>query len=177
MNISSYSIRKPIPAILIFALLCMAGAFLFKMTAVQKLPDVDMPVVTVIVAQPGAAPSQLENQVARKLEDTISTVTGIDKIMTTITDGKVMVTTQFLLEKNMTDAVSEVRDAVALIRSDLPVEIREPVITKENTVGGTFAVYALQLAPNSSWTEQQLSWYADNAVNKKLLNIPGMGLI
>ena len=177
MNISSYSIRKPIPAILIFALLCMAGAFLFKMTAVQKLPDVDMPVVTVIVAQPGAAPSQLENQVARKLEDTISTVTGIDKIMTTITDGKVMVTTQFLLEKNMTDAVSEVRDAVALIRSDLPVEIREPVITKQNTVGGTFAVYALQLAPNSSWTEQQLSWYADNAVNKKLLNIPGMGLI
>ena len=129
VNFSAYSIRNPIPAVLLFILLTVAGLMAFNKTMVQDFPDMDFPVVVVTIAQPGAAPAQLETQVARKVEDTIATVTGIENMYSTVIDGSVTTTVQFRLEKNLTDAVSEVRDAISLIRSDLPAVIREPIIT------------------------------------------------
>lgn len=120
VNFSAYSIRNPIPAVLLFILLTVAGLMAFNKTMVQDFPDMDFPVVVVTIAQPGAAPAQLETQVARKVEDTIATVTGIENMYSTVIDGSVTTTVQFRLEKNLTDAVSEVRDAISLIRSDLP---------------------------------------------------------
>ena len=177
MNVSSYSIKNPIPAILLFILLTVAGLLAFKATTVQDFPDVELPIVVVTIAQPGAAPAQLETQVARKVEDSISTVTGIENMYSTVVDGMVMTTVQFRLEKNVTDAVSEVRDAISIIRTDLPPEIREPNVTKVNISGRPIHIYAVQTAPGSGWDEQQLSWFVDNTVNKKLLTIPGVGQV
>ncbi|MDO5653082.1 MAG: efflux RND transporter permease subunit [Brachymonas sp.] len=177
MNFSAYSIRNPIPAILLFILLTVAGLLAFKATHVQDFPDMDFPIVTVTVAQPGAAPAQLETQVARKVEDTISTVTGIENMYSTVIDGVVITTVQFRLEKNLTDAVSEVRDAVSLIRSDLPPEIREPIISKVDITGRPVYVYALQPAAGSGWDQQQLSWFVDNTFNKRIMTIEGVGQV
>ena len=177
MNFSAYSIRNPIPAVLLFILLTVAGLMAFNKTMVQDFPDMDFPVVVVTIAQPGAAPAQLETQVARKVEDTIATVTGIENMYSTVIDGSVTTTVQFRLEKNLTDAVSEVRDAISLIRSDLPAEIREPIITKITISGRPIHVYSVQRAPGSGWDEQQLSWFVDNTFNKQLMTIVGVGQV
>lgn len=177
MNFSAYSIRNPIPAVLLFFLLTVAGLLAFNRTNVQDFPDMDLPIVVVTVAQPGAAPAQLETQVARKVEDSISTITGIENMYSTVLDGVVMTTVVFELEKNSLEATSEVRDALSSIRSDLPPEIREPVITKVTISSDPVHVYSIQPSANSTWDMQQLSWFVDNTLNKKLMAIKGMGQV
>jgi len=100
MNFATWSIRNPIPAILLFAMLTFAGIWGFRALPIQNFPDVDLPRVTVTLIQPGAAPAQLETEVARRVEDSLATLSGLKHIQTSITDGRVSITAEFVLEKN-----------------------------------------------------------------------------
>jgi multidrug efflux pump subunit AcrB len=177
VNFSALSIRNPIPAIMLFALLGLAGLLAFKFNAVQDFPDIELPVVTVTATLPGAAPAQLETEVARKIEDSVATLQGIKNIYTKVLDGVVTVTIEFVLEKNISDAVNDVRDAVALIRSDLPTDLREPSVTKVSTAGRVVLTFTAAAAPGSNLDEQELSWFVDNTVAKRLLSVPGVGAV
>ncbi|MBC7752031.1 MAG: efflux RND transporter permease subunit, partial [Candidatus Saccharibacteria bacterium] len=99
MNISTWSIKNPIPALMLFVLLSFAGMISFKSMKIQNFPDIDLPTVTVSAALPGAAPAQLETEVARKLENSIATIQGLKHIYTKVQDGSVTVTAEFRLEK------------------------------------------------------------------------------
>ncbi len=177
MNFSALSIRNPVPAILLFALLTLAGLLAFKSNKIQDFPDIQLPVVTVTISQPGAAPAQLETEVARKVENAVATITGIKNMYTSVIDGTSSTTIEFELEKNITDAVTEARDAVSQIRSDLPGDIREPVVSKLSTSGRVVEVYSVQLKPGAGWDEEQLSWYVDNTLNKRMLGVRGVGAV
>lgn len=98
MNFSSLSIRNPIPAIMLFALLTLAGLLAFKSNAVQDFPDIELPIVTVNASLPGAAPAQLETEVARKIEDSVATLQGVKNLYTKVLDGEVQITVEFILE-------------------------------------------------------------------------------
>jgi multidrug efflux pump subunit AcrB len=162
---------------MLFALLGLAGLLAFKFNAVQDFPDIELPVVTVTAALPGAAPAQLETEVARKIEDSVATLQGIKNIYTKVLDGVVTVTIEFVLEKNISDAVNDVRDAVALIRADLPSDLREPSVTKVSTAGRVVLTFTAAAAPDSKLDEQELSWFVDNTVAKRLLSVPGVGSV
>ncbi|QAU33445.1 efflux RND transporter permease subunit [Janthinobacterium sp. 17J80-10] len=183
MNFSALSIRNPIPAIMLFVLLALAGLLAFKANPVQDFPDIELPIVTVTASLPGAAPAQLETEVARKLEDSIATLQGVKNIYARILDGSVVVTVEFILEKQIADAVNEVRDAVARVRADLPSDLRDPAVTKTSTAGRvvlTFVAAAAatpQAGAASRLDEQELSWFVDNAVAKRLLAVPGVGAV
>src|SRR3954462_14644646 len=118
MNVSAWSIRNPIPAILLFILLTLAGVMAFRAMKIQNFPDIDLPTVTVVAALPGASPSQLETEVARKLENSIATVQRIKHIYTKVQDGPPRFTVVSFLENPAQESVAEVRDAVSRIRSD-----------------------------------------------------------
>ncbi len=135
MNFSALSIRNPVPAILLFALLTLAGLLAFRSNAIQDLPDIELPIVNVVASLPGAAPAQLETEVARKIEGSVASLQGIKNIYTKVLDGQVTVTVEFVLEKNLSDAVNDVRDAVARVRADLPADVRDPSVTKVSTAG------------------------------------------
>lgn len=175
MNFSSLSIKNPIPAIMLFALLTLAGLLSFKSSAVQDFPDIELPIVTVSAVLPGTAPAQLETEVARKIEDSVATLQGIKNIYTKVLDGAVTVTVEFVLEKNISDAVNDVRDAVALIRADLPSDLRDPSVTKVSTAGRVILTFTAAAAANSKLDEQELSWFVDNTVAKRILSVPGVG--
>lgn len=175
MNFSSLSIKNPIPAIMLFVLLGLAGLLSFKSSAVQDFPDIELPIVTVSASLPGTAPAQLETEVARKIEDSVATLQGIKNIYTKVLDGAVTVTVEFVLEKNISDAVNDVRDAVALIRADLPSDLRDPSVTKVSTAGRVILTFTAAAAPNSKLDEQELSWFVDNTVAKRVLSVPGVG--
>jgi multidrug efflux pump subunit AcrB len=174
MNFSAYSIRNPIPAVLLFVLLTIAGLIGFRTSAVQDFPDIELPVVTVEASLPGAAPAQLETEVARKLENAIAVLTGIKHVYTRILDGMVSVNAEFILEKNSAEAVNEVRDAVSRIRADLPADLRDPAISKASTAGRPVLVYTVA---SDRLDEEEVSWLIDNTVSRRLLAVRGVGQV
>ena len=183
MNFSSLSIKNPVPAIMLFVLLTLAGLLAYKTSAVQDFPDIELPIVTISASLPGAAPAQLETEVARKIEDSVATLQGIKNIHTSVLDGSVQITVEFVLEKKLSDAVNDVRDAVARVRADLPGELRDPSVTKASTAGRVVLTFVAAPAvrepanPGASADLQDLSWFVDNAVTKRLLNVPGVGAV
>ena len=189
MNFSALSIRNPIPAIMLFALLSLAGLLSFRGSAVQDFPDIELPIVTVSAALAGAAPAQLETEVARKIEDSVATLNGIKNIYTKVLDGVVTVTVEFILEKPLSDAVNDVRDAVSRVRADLPAELRDPTVTKASTAGRVVLNFAVEAVADTTDTanagaaqsapsdQQALSWFVDNTVAKRLLAVPGVGAV
>lgn len=180
MNFSSLSIKHPVPAIMLFVLLSLAGILSFRSSAVQDFPDIELPIVTISAALSGAAPAQLETEVARKLEDSVATLQGVKNIYTKVLDGDVQVTVEFILEKPITEAVTDVRDAVARVRADLPADVRDPSVTKASTSGRVVLTFTAATAPASAGSqldEQALSWFVDNTVAKRLLSVPGVGAV
>lgn len=180
MNFSALSIKNPIPAIMLFALLTLAGLLAYKANAVQDFPDIELPIVTVSAVLDGAAPAQLETEVARKIEDSVATLQGVKNIYTKVLDGVATVTVEFILEKNISDAVNDVRDAVARVKADLPAEMRDPTVTKASTAGRVIMTFTASAAPakgSVALDDQELSWFVDNSVSKRLLNVPGVGAV
>src|SRR5262245_44755565 len=174
MNVSAWSIRNPIPAILLFILLTLAGIMAFRGMKIQNFPDIDLPTVTVVASLPGASPSQLETDVARKLENSIATVQGIKHIYTKVQDGTVTITVEFRLEKATQEAVDETRDAVSRVRADMPTDLRDPVISKVNLSGLPILTYTVA---SSRLDDEALSWFVDSDVAKSLLTVRGVGAV
>jgi multidrug efflux pump subunit AcrB len=180
VNFSALSIRHPVPAILLFALLTLAGLLAFRSNAIQDFPDIELPIVNVAASLPGAAPALLETEVARKIEGSVATLQGIKNIYTKVLDGQVTVTVEFVLEKNLSDAVNDVRDAVARVRADLPADMRDPSVTKVSTVGRPILTFSVTATPNAAGAVpdvQEISWFIDNTVTKQLLAVKGVGAI
>lgn len=172
MNFSALSIRHPIPAVLLFILLSIAGLLAFKGNGIQDFPDIELPVVTVTTSLSGAAPGTLETEVARKLENSIATLAQIKKMYTTILDGTVTISVEFELEKNANEAETEVRAAVSRVRADLPADVRDPVVAKVSTAGRPLAAWTVA---SDRLDEEGLSWLVDDAITKRLLAVKGVG--
>eukprot|EP01036_Dinobryon_divergens_P043798 gene43798-58375_t len=174
MNVSAWSIRNPIPAVMLFVLLTFGGLLSFNAMKVQNFPDIDLPTVTVSASLPGAAPSQLETDVARKLENSIATVQGLKHITTKVQDGAATLIVEFRLEKPVQEAVDDVRSAVQRVRADLPADVRDPVVTKLDLAGQPVLAFTIA---SSQMDNEALSWYVDNDVTKRLLALPGVGAV
>jgi len=172
MNFATWSIRNPVPAILLFILLSIAGFFGFRQLPVANLPDLDLPSITISLTQPGAAPAQLETEVARKVENSLATLSGIKHIRTSITDGQVNITVEFILEKKLSDALIEAKDAVDRVRSDLPTDLQQPSISAVRVGGEATLLYAVS---SSRLDEEALSWFVDDTVSKTILGLQGIG--
>ena len=174
MNVSSWSIKNPVPAVLLFVLLTFGGLLSFKAMKVQNFPDIDLPTVSVSAALPGAAPAQLETEVARKLENSIATVQGLKHITTRVQDGGVSITAEFRLEKPVQEAVDDVRSAVARVRSDLPADVRDPIVSKVDLAGQPIFAFTITSARMDAGA---LSWFVDNDLSRRLLAVPGVGAV
>jgi multidrug efflux pump subunit AcrB len=174
MNVSAWSIRNPIPGVLLFIMLTLGGLMAFKAMKIQQFPDIDLPTVTVTATLPGASPAQLETEVARKLENSIATLQGLKHIYTTVQDGSAIVTAEFRLEKPTQEAVDDVRAAVARVRSDLPGDLRDPVVTKMELSGAPILTYTVA---SSRMDDEALSWFVDNTVTKSMLSVRGVGAV
>ncbi|HLM52440.1 MAG TPA: efflux RND transporter permease subunit, partial [Pseudoxanthomonas sp.] len=174
MNFSAWSIQRPLPAILAFVLLTAAGVFGFRQLAVSQFPDLTVPTVTVTVSLPGASPSTLETQVTRKIEDAIASVPGIDDMQSTVNEGVSTTAVLFDLERDGNLAKDEVRDAVERVRVDLPSEIEAPIVALANVVGGDMITFAVTA---EGWSDEELSWFIDDTVSKRLFGVPGVGTV
>ncbi|CAJ0707838.1 efflux RND transporter permease subunit [Ralstonia sp. 22111] len=174
MNFSAWAIRKPIPSILLFILITVAGLVSFKMLSIQNFPDIDFPAVSVTASLPGATPTQMETEVTRKIEDSIASIGAIKHITSTINDGSSTTMVEFQLEKDVQEAVNDVRDAVSRIRAQLPSDVQEPVISRVTFASMPVLTYAVEA---SDMDAEDLSWFVDNTVNKRLLSVHGVAKV
>lgn len=174
MNISAWAIKNPIPSILLFGMLCIVGLMSFRMTNVQDFPDIEVPIVTVNTRLEGASPTQMETEVARKIENSVASIGLVKHVHSSISDSSAITTVEFDLEKDSTEAINDVRDAISRVRGDLPGEIKDPIITKANTSGRSILTYSVTSAQID---EQDISWYVDNDVAKAMLTVKGVGRV
>ncbi|WP_227430915.1 efflux RND transporter permease subunit [Psychrobacter sp. I-STPA6b] len=174
LNISAYSIRNPLIAILLFILLTMGGIYGYLQMKVQQFPDIDLPGVVVTVTLPGASPNQLENDIAKKIENKVASIEGVKHIRTTLQTGAATIATEFVLEKNIQEAVDDVRSAVGEVRGDLPAAANDPIISKVSTAGLPVVTYSVVA---NGVSVEDLSWFVDDTINKRLSDIAGVSQV
>ena len=173
-NISAWAIRKPIASIVLFFILTLLGVFAFGKLPITRFPNIDVPIVTVAVSQSGAAPSELESQVTKKVEDAVAGIAGVKRVTSSISDGLSQTTIEFRLEVNSDRAVNDVKDSIAKIKADLPRTIEEPVIQRLDIAGLPIVTYAVS-APDMNL--EQLSWFVDDVAARALQGLRGVGQV
>jgi multidrug efflux pump subunit AcrB len=174
LNISAWSIRNPLPSIVFSIILLVLGWVSFTKLAVTRLPAADIPVISVAVAQFGAAPAELESQVTKTIEDGVSGVEGVRHISSSITDGLSVTTIQFALETNTDRALNDVKDAVTRVRANLPQNVNEPLIQRVDVIGLPIVTYAA-ISPGK--TPEQLSYFVDDVVKRALQGVRGVSQV
>ncbi|MFP7722788.1 efflux RND transporter permease subunit [Lysobacter sp. A3-1-A15] len=172
-TLSSWAIRRPLPAIMVFFVLCVAGIWGFIQLPVARFPDIAFPMTTVTVLQPGASPSQLETEVTRRIEDSVATIPDIKRVVSTVTEGTSTTMIEFELSVDIDAALDETKDAVTRVRTELPQDIQEPLVSKVEIGGAllTYAVSAPAMAPD------QLSWFVDRDVARALYGVDGVAQV
>ncbi|HEX3140705.1 MAG TPA: efflux RND transporter permease subunit, partial [Rhizobacter sp.] len=174
INVSSWSIKNPTPSILLFIMLTLAGLLGFQAMKIQNFPDIDLPMISVVASLPGASPAQMETEVARKIENSLATLQGLKHVYTTLQDGTATLMVEFRLEKPTQEALDDVRDALARVRSDLPADLRDPIIQKVNLAGTPILTYTVS---SVRMDDEALSWFIDNQVARTMLAVPGVGAV
>ena len=173
-NISAWAIRHPISPIVLFVVLFFVGLISFVLLPINLEPDIAFPLVQVSITQPGAAPSEMETQITQKIEGQVSSIGNIHNITSRLTEGVSLTFIEFQIGTPVDRAVNDVRDAVAKVRSQLPEGIDEPVVQRQDIDGGPISYFAVT---TTDLTVEQLSWFVDNTINKRLLGVPGVAQV
>jgi hydrophobe/amphiphile efflux-1 (HAE1) family protein len=173
-NMSAWAIRHPVSPVVLFVVLLFMGLVAFVRLPITLNPDIAFPLVHVMVSQPGAAPQEIETQVLQKIEGSVAGVGNIHNITSMAIEGEASTWIEFQIGTPIDRAVADVRDAVAKVRSNLPQGIQEPIVQRVDVDGGAIAYYAVG---TTSETEEQLSWFVDNTVTKRLLAVPGVAQV
>ncbi|MGY0505882.1 efflux RND transporter permease subunit [Luteimonas sp. e5] len=169
-RLSLWGIRNPVPSVMLFFVLCVAGLWGFHKLPVAMFPDIALPMTIVSVSQPGASPSQLETEVTRRVEDAVATLNGVKRVSSTVVEGMSTTAIEFQLESDVMEALNDTKDAITRIRMDLPQDIQEPIISKVE-IGGDLLTYALE-APRMD--AEEMSWFVDREVSRALYGVPGV---
>src|ERR1700756_4595266 len=143
LNVSAWSIRRPIPAIVGFAVLMILGLISFRTMSITRFPNIDIPIVQVLITQSGAAPSELESQVTKTVADSVAGLNGVWPLISQVPDGPSSTIIQFNVGSVDIDrALNDVKDQIAKIRSDLPRSIDEPIVSRVDIEGLPIVTYA-----------------------------------
>jgi hydrophobe/amphiphile efflux-1 (HAE1) family protein len=173
-RISAWAITHPIFPLVLFAVLLVFGIVSFVRLPITLNPDLSSPLVSVFVNQPGAAPSEMETQIIQKIEGAVANVGNVRNITSSATEGSANITIEFQIGTPIDRATTDVRDAVARVRPDLPQGIQEPQVQRQNIDGGPIVYYAIS---TTGMSEEQLSWFVDDTISKRLLTLPGVAQV
>lgn len=173
-GISTWAIRNPIPTVVFFIFMTFAGLYAYFNLRINNFPDVDIPVVVVTHVQAGAAPAELENQVTRRVEDALSGIGQVKHVNSYVRDGSTTTVVEFQLGVDLEKATNDVRNAVATVRSQLPADIQDPIITRAEASDESLITYIVQA---DGYTPEKLSWFVDNDVSKAILSKKGVAKV
>lgn len=173
-KISAWAITHPVFPLVLFGVLTVFGIVAFARLPITLNPDVSAPFVQVVISEPGAAPSEIETQILQKVEGAVANVGNVKNITSTSVEGIAYTFIEFQIGTPVDRATNDVRDAVAKIRGDLPDGIQEPVVRRVDIDGSPIVYYA---ASTTGMSEEQLSWFVDDTISKRLLAVQGVAQV
>jgi multidrug efflux pump subunit AcrB len=174
MNFVTWSIRNPVPVIVLFIGLTVAGLISFPKLGKLDRPDIEFPAVIVTITYPGVAPTQMESEITRKVEDAVATIAGIEQMTSTVDEGASTTSIEFRFGTDLSAALDDVRDAMTRIRQDLPPDANEPIVSRVTTAGGAIVTWSVA---SDNMTDTELSWFVDLTVARELSSVPGLGRV
>jgi len=175
MNFVTWAIRNPVPVLMLFVVLTVGGLVSFRSLDIQDRPDVAFPNIIVSMSYAGAPPDQLETEITRKIEDALANVVGVTHITSNVSLGSSTTVVEFEFGTDLSQATDDVRDAITRIRSNLPADALEPVISRATTAGGAILTYGVSSIDPIS--DEELSWFVDQSVMRRLSVLPGVGRV
>ncbi|HQG49603.1 MAG TPA: efflux RND transporter permease subunit, partial [Sedimentisphaerales bacterium] len=175
MKLANVSIARPVFATMMIATLLVFGLNALRGMGIELMPSIEFPVITVSTVYPGADPSAVEEKVSRKLEDSINTLPGIDKLMSYSNENVSIVVVQFEMEMDTEQCLQDVRDKVALARRDLPLDIEDPVVQKIEMDSIPIMTFSVSGPPDMS--KAALTRFADKSLKQNLQKAQGVGSI
>jgi hydrophobe/amphiphile efflux-1 (HAE1) family protein len=167
-------VRRPIFATVLILLIAVIGLAGYTKLGLDRFPNVDLPIVTVITRLPGAAPEDVETEITEKVEEACNTISGIDEITSITTEGVSQVFIRFVLEKSTDTAAQEVRDRLQLVIPDLPKDIDLPTVQKMDPDAAPILYYALRWPGKPV---QEVTELADKRVRRLLESVNGVGQV
>ncbi|RAK59925.1 AcrB/AcrD/AcrF family protein [Phenylobacterium hankyongense] len=174
LKISAWAIRNPVPVVVLFVALVLAGMIAYTGLPVKQFPNVQFPMVSVTVTQNGAAPGEMETQVTRPVEDAMAGLSSVKNITSVVTQGVSTTNIEFELGEDLQKKTDDVRSRVDQVRANLPREIDAPTVTRVELDSQPILTYAVA-APGMSDTE--LSWFIDDTVARAIQSAPGVSQI
>jgi HAE1 family hydrophobic/amphiphilic exporter-1 len=166
-------VRRPVLATMLVLSLVVVGIFSYFSLGVDLFPKVDIPTVQVLVVDQGASPEEIETEVSKKVEDAVNTISQVDEVRSTSSEGQSLVIVTFELSKNGDVAAQEVQNKVNLIVNDLPQTAKTPVVQKFDPD----ATPILQVAVSAPRSLRDVTLIADKEIKQKLENARGVGQI
>lgn len=171
-NISAWCIRNPIPPIVLFLLLTVAGVSALISLGIEAEPNIDLPEVSVSVSQNGAAPVEIETQITRKVEDAVAGIANVKHVKSTIRTGSSDTEITFELGTNSDRATSDVREAITRIRSQLPRGIDEPIVQRQDYVSDGGVVYSVS---SNKRSQMELCSLIESTISRTFMATPSIG--
>ncbi|MCG8317162.1 MAG: efflux RND transporter permease subunit [Pseudomonadales bacterium] len=168
---STWAIRNPLPPIVLFLVLTIAGLVAYKQLPINNMPAIVIPVISVQISQPGAAATEIETQITRIVESALAGLQGVKHITSVLSEGSSQTTIEFHLDTDVDRAVNDTRDAIARVRDQLPNSILEPKVQRLDTDGGAILTYSLE-APDMQ--PEDISWFIDDTLSRELLSVSGV---
>jgi HAE1 family hydrophobic/amphiphilic exporter-1 len=171
--LAALSVRRPVFASVLIIALTVIGAFSFTQLGLDRFPKVDFPTVVVTTRLPGAAPEEVETEITDKIEEAVNTISGIDELRSTSSEGVSMVIVSFLLEKDADVAAQEVRDRVNRVLPVLPRNVDQPTVEKFDPDSAP----VLTLALSANKPIRDITEYADKKLRRQLESVSGVGQV
>ncbi len=166
-------VKRPVFATVLILSLTVVGVFSFMQLGVDRYPKVDIPTILITTVQPGASPEQIETEVTDKIEEAVNTISGIDELRSTSSEGVSIVTVGFLLEKDGDVAAQEVRDKVNSVLPQLPKTIQQPRVDRFDPDSAP----VLSLALTANRPVREITEYADKVIRRRLESLEGVGQV
>ena len=174
LGISTWAIRNPVPVVVLFIALTLAGMISYGNLPVKLFPNVQFPMVSVTVTQSGAAPGEMETQITRPVEDALAGIPNVKNIYSTVTQGASVTNVEFELGEDLQKATDDVRSRIDQTRAVLPREIDEPTVQRVELDSQPIMTYAVAA---SGMSDVELSWFVDDTLGRALQASEGVAQV
>ncbi|MEO8137359.1 MAG: efflux RND transporter permease subunit, partial [Betaproteobacteria bacterium] len=174
MLLSDFAIKRPISTVVIIIALMALGLLALNKLRVNQIPDVEQPVMVVTIPYPGASPESVEREIINRIEKSLQSIPQVYQIRSTSSESNAQIVIQFNFKKNMSEAADEIRNAIATVRYKLPVEMREPILTRVDPSSQPIMQLALSATAQS---HAEISRLAEDVVSDRFRGIDGVAVV
>jgi HAE1 family hydrophobic/amphiphilic exporter-1 len=172
-KLAAICVQRPVFASVLILILVVIGGAGFMQLGVDRYPKVDIPTVVISTVSPGSSPEAVASDITKPIEDAVNTISGIDEVHSTSSEGSSIVTISFVLEKDLAVATQEVRDKINLVVPTLPDSVKQPTV---NTFDPD-AQPVLTIALSGEAPLREITEYADKVLRKQIESSNGVGAV